>query len=66
MADGGVAKSDIARSSIHRWEGGTSEAALKVGVQHDGVVMIDVLGQKVSRTYRVELWLRKIAWRRRV
>jgi hypothetical protein len=34
LADGGVAKSDIARSSIHRWESETSEVALKVGVQH--------------------------------
>jgi hypothetical protein len=34
LADGKVAKSDIARTSTHRWEGGTSEVALKVGVQH--------------------------------
>jgi hypothetical protein len=34
FVDGRVAKSDIIRSLVHRWEGEKSEVALKVGVRH--------------------------------
>jgi hypothetical protein len=34
FVDGRVAKSDIVRSLVHRWEGEKTEVALKVGVRH--------------------------------